>query len=49
MTLLALVKLHHFVLVDRQTLVGVDHHAEEARVGLMKKFEELKGNPSKTI
>ena len=27
--------------VDGEPLVGVDHHAEEARVGLVKKFEEL--------
>ena len=29
------------VRVDGEPLVGVDHHAEEARVGLVKKFEEL--------
>lgn len=35
------VDLHHSVGVDREPLVGVDHHAEQARVGLVDANQRL--------
>jgi len=37
MPLLALVKLDYLLGVDREHLVRVEHHAEEARVGLQER------------
>lgn len=37
MALLALVQLDDLFSIDGKTFVGVDHHAEKARVGLQKR------------
>lgn len=37
----AFIPLHDFLRIDGQLLVRVHHHAEEARVSLRKKREEI--------
>lgn len=43
MALLALVEVHDLLGVDGQALVGVDHHAEQTRVGLETERREKGG------
>lgn len=38
---LASVHLHHAVRVDGEPLVGIDHHAEQARVSLLAPSKQI--------